>query len=296
MKWKPDVRTGIWVGLGIILGLVLIDGALLWRVVRGPINGLTFICALLVLLSLPTIVSIGYRVYNLTRLRYEFDRNRLLIFTAATRQIIPMNSIEQVIDGQSLEFKVKMHGLTWPGYQIGSGTIEGLGLTLSFAVTSPHEQVFVVTPTLTYGISVEDIDTFIEVFGTARQLGPSLQVQQESVQSTYVHWAIWRDRLAQGLLVANIVLSATLFAILCFRYPKLPPLLPLHYDVTGQVDRISPRKDVFVMPIISLIAWLANGALGGLLYRRERFASYLAWSGALLVQILFLLALWNIVL
>jgi uncharacterized membrane protein len=71
--------------------------------------------------------------------------------------------------------------------------------------------------------------------------------------------------------------------------------MPMHYDVTGAVDRISPRQDVFVLPVIGLIILVVNGIFGALLYRRERIATYMAWSGAVLVQVLFLLALWGIV-
>jgi hypothetical protein len=69
----------------------------------------------------------------------------------------------------------------------------------------------------------------------------------------------------------------------------------MHYDVTGSADRIAPRSAVFVLPTIGSITLAVNVLLGGLLYRRERLASYMAWSGAALVQVLFLVALWNIV-
>ena len=52
---------------------------------------------------------------------------------------------------------------------------------------------------------------------------------------------------------------------------------------------------LFALPVIGLIILLANDVFGALLYRRERVASYMAWSGAALVQVFFLLALWNIV-
>jgi hypothetical protein len=295
VKWKPHLRTGVWVGSGIVLLAVLIDSGLLWRAVNGPLNGMTFICAFTVLLSLPAIVLVGYRMYDLMRLRYEFDRNQLTIVTAATKQIIPMDSIKQVLDGRALDLRVRMRSLVWPGYFFGQGHIDGIGLTLFYAVEPLSRQAIVVTPTLAYGISVPDMDSFMDVFEASRQIGASVTIKQESLQSPYVHWPIWQDRIAQGVLLSSLVLNALLFAILCFRYPKLPNLLPLHYDVSGRVDRISPRSEVFALPIIGLITWLANTFFGALLYRRERIVSYLAWSGALLVQIFFLLALWNIV-
>ncbi len=295
MKWKPDPRTGMWVGGGLIVLLVLLDVGLVWRVVGGPVNGTTFVCALLVLLSLPTIALIGYRVYDLSQLRYEFDRNHLIIHTAGTRQIVPTCQIERVIDGRQGGLKVRMRSLPWPGLFLGQGTVEGVGLTLFYAVTPPREQAIVVTPALAYGISVDDMDSFLDVLTTCQELGPSVEVRQESEQSLYVRWDIWGDRLAQGVLLGGILLNVALFGMLLFRYPRLPNLLPLHYDTTGAVDRISPREDVFALPLIALITLAANGLLGALLYRRERVVSYMVWGGGVLVQVVFLLALWTIV-
>jgi hypothetical protein len=238
---------------------------------------------------------IGYRIYDLLHLHYEFDRNRLLIVTAATKQIIPLKSVEHVLDNRKNELGTRIRSLVWPGCFIGHGYVEGLGLTLFYGVTPPHEQAIVITPTLAYGISVPDMGALVEVFQACRALGPTVEVRQESVQAAYVHWPIWKDRVAQGVLLAGVLLGAALFAILLFRYPHLPNVLPMHYDATGRVDRIAPRSEAFDLPIIGLIAWATNGFLGTLFYRRQRIISYLAWSGALVVQVLFMLALWNIV-
>ncbi|MBL7199579.1 MAG: DUF1648 domain-containing protein [Anaerolineae bacterium] len=295
MKWKPDLRIGMWVGSGIILAILLVDAGLLLRTIYGPLNGVSFVCALLVLLSLLAIGAVGYRIYDLRKLRYEFDRNQLTIVTAASNQIVPMDRIQQVIEGRDAKLQKRMLSLTWPGCFIGRGQIQEIGLTLFYAATPLSGQAIVVTPTLAYGISVPDMEAFMEVFNANRRIGSSTEVVQESHRAAYTRWHIWTDHLAHGILLGSIVLNLALFAILCFRYPRLAHLLPLHYDLTGRVDRIAPRSQVFALPIIGLITWAANGVLGTALYRRERVASYLAWGGALLVQILFLLALWNIV-
>ena len=49
MNWRPNIRLGVLVGSGILLLIAAIDAGLLWRVIRGPINGLTFVCAFVVL-------------------------------------------------------------------------------------------------------------------------------------------------------------------------------------------------------------------------------------------------------
>lgn len=303
MNWTPDRRKGVLIGIGWILLLVLIDGLLLWRIVGGRINGWTFVAALIVLASLPAMVLLGYWLYGLMRLRYEFDRNRLVIYTAAGAQVVPMSSVIRVIDGREAslgetgpgKLEVSMKNLVWPGYWIGTGTIRDLGMTLFYAVTPPSEQAIVVTRSMAYGISVPDMETFVEVFRAALRMGPSVEVAQSSQRAPYLAWPIWGDRLLQSLVLGGVLINTLLFGILTFRYPSLPERLPLHFDAQGVVDRIATRQEVFDLPVISLIVLSVNGLLGMALYRRQRVAAYLAWGGGLVVQVFFFLALWNIV-
>jgi hypothetical protein len=295
VKWQPARRMGLLVGGAIILAVMLVDAVLLWRVTHGALNGWTFVSGWMAFMSLPAIAAIVYRMANLARLRYEFDRNQFVISTAATRQIVPMERIDRVIDGQHSDLEVRTRSLRWPGCYLGQGEIKGLGWTLFYAVSPPKRQVILVTPNLVYGITPPDMDAFHQVFQASKQLGPSAEVEHVSVRSPWTCWAIWSDRLAQGILVTGLVLCALLFALLCFRYPSLPNLLSMHYDVSGRVDRIAPRGEVFTLPVISAMIWAVNGVLGGLFYRHQRLLSYLAWSGAAIVQVLFLSALWSIV-
>jgi len=296
MKWRPSTRTGLWVGAGIILAIVLLDAGLVWRVVAGPISGWTFVCALLTLSSVAAIGLLGYRLYDLSQLGYEFNRNQLVIRTAGTQQIIPTGSIERVIDGRETAIEARVRGPTWPGYYVGEGQVEDVGMALFYAVAPPRAQAIVVTPSLAYGISVDDMESFLEVLATCQEIGPSVEVQQRSSEARYVRWDIWHDRLAQGVLFGGIAINLVLFGLLLFRYPLLPDAIPMHWDATGLVDRIALRQAVFALPVFGLITLLANDGLGAVFYRRERVASYMLWSGAVLVQLLFLLALWQIIL
>jgi hypothetical protein len=295
VNWTPRRRKGAWIGAGWILLIVVIDSLLLWRVIGGKLNGWTFICALLPLASMPGMALIGYWIYGLMRLRYEFDRNRLVITTASGKQIIPMSNVKQVIDGRNAGLKVQMKSPVWPGYWIGHGTIEGIGLALFYGVDPPQAQAIVVTSSLAYGFSVPDMDMFLKVFHAALRLAPNVQIDQASEKAAYVNWAIWQDHLMQILLSLGLAIDVLLFGVLIFAYPRLPTRLPLHFDASGAVDRIAPQNDVFALPMIGLIVWSLNGIIGAVLYRRQRMASYLVWSGGIVVQILLFLAMWNIV-
>jgi hypothetical protein len=211
-----------------------------------------------------------------------------------------MRSVERILDGyvhdaRDPRLTARIRSLVWPGCYVGPGYIEGVGLTLFYGVAPPRDQVILMTPSLAYGVSVPDMQAFRDVFSACRELGPTAEVQPESIRAAYADWSIWRDRVAQGVLLGGILVCAVLFAILLFRYPRLPNVLPMHYDAAGRVDRIAPRSEAFDLPVIGLITWATNVVLGAIFYRRQRMLSYLAWSGTLVVLVLFLLALWNIV-
>ena len=294
MVWKPRRSVGGLVGLAAILFLVAVDGLLLSRL-RGPVSLASFFIALAVAASLPFLALLGYWLYGYFSLRYRLDRNALTIVWGATRQIVPMASIQRVVRGEELGGRVDIEGMNWPGYWVGHGRVEGIGLVLLYATRPLAEQLLVVTPTLAYGISPDEPEKFLQAFELRRRLGPLQRVSQESHQPGFLTWPIWQDRLAHLLGALGLLANAALFAYLCWRYPALPAFLPLRFDALGQTDRIAPRSEVFKLPFIGLLALTANCGLGFLVHRRERFGSYLLLAGAFLVQILLWLAVLGIV-
>jgi len=288
---RPRRLRGFLVGLGLVAGITALDALLVTWITRRPVDLLTFVLGLLVILSLPALVLMGYWLYSLAGMRYTLERNGLVITCGAARQIIPMNSIQQVIAGAGHTLEGRMRGVRWPGYWLGNGRLTGLGLTLFYATAPLDEQLLVVTPTLTYAISPADVEAFTRAFEARRQLGPLKQWSQESRQARFATWPVWSDRVGHVLLGLGLLLSAWLFAHLCWRYPTLPSMVPLHFDAAGAVDRSGARGNLFVLPLIGLLVWAGNGALGLLLRAREGVAAYLLWSGTLFVQVLLIVAM-----
>jgi len=291
MEWKPRRIRGVLTGMGLVAGIVILDTLLVMWIAHKPVDLLTFVLGLIVALSLPVLVLMVYWLYSLAGMRYTLDRNGLVITCGATKQIVPMDSIRQVMPGAGLVLEGRMHGVRWPGYWLGHGRLTRLGLTLFYATAPLNEQLLVVTPTLTYAISPADAEAFTQAFETRRQLGPLKRWSQESQQARFASWLIWSDRVGHVFLGLGLLLNAGLFAYLCWRFPGLPSIVPLHFDAAGAVDRSGARNSLFILPLIGLLIWGGNSALGLLLRARERVAAYLLWSGTLLVQILLIVAM-----
>lgn len=104
-----------------------------------------------------------------------------------------------------------------------------------------------------------------------------------------------RDRALQILFALAVLGNLALFAYLGIRFDALPDPLPLHFDAAGLADRIEAKNGIFGLPIIGALVLALNFALGIPAHRRERAATLLLTTGALLVQILLWFAVNNIV-
>jgi hypothetical protein len=285
-EWKVNARLGLGVGISLVIAVIVVDVGLVWLAATRPLSIGTFITGLAVLASLGLLGLIGYWLYGLARSGYSLDRNALVIRWGPTEQTIPTSQIERVLVGDEVEGRIQFYGGMWPGHCVGYGEVTGAGPALFYATVPPRHQIYAVTPGLTYGISPANRDGFLESLHKRLQMGPTQIMEQSSKRPGFLNWAIWRDRLGLALLAAGFLTVLALTGLLCFRFPALPRLVPLHFDAMGNPDRLGLQAQIFILPLIGLLTLLLNGALGRLVYRRERTASYLLWSGAILIQVL----------
>jgi hypothetical protein len=284
-EWHTDPQTGLRVGAALIIAILLVTGGLLAWIFTQPISILTFLAALTVLINSVIVGLLIYWIGGLVRSGYTLDRNALVITWGASEQIVPTSEIKQVVMGSDLEGRVRFRGMRWPGYWVGDGDIEGMGPVIFYATVPPDQQIFIITEGVCYGLSPEEDESFLRTLHSRLQLGPTQMVEPSSSGPAFLSWDFWGDWLAIGLLFGGLVGVLALFGLLAARFPTLPRLLPLHFDATGNPDRLGPQGMVFFVPLIGLMVWLVNGGLGGVFYRRERMASYLLWGGSVLVQV-----------
>ena len=295
MEWTTDKRTGAQTGLLFIVGLVVLDILCLIVMTTEPIGPLTFFMGVLILASIPLIAALAYQLYGLSRSGYDADRNAVTIQWGAIRQIIPVEAIQRIMLATELEYGVSgFRGWRWPGLMQGHGELPEAGLTLFYSSSALQNQLILITPTLSYAISPDDMAGFIESLKARYELSPTQAVAQTTTHPAFYDWPLWRDRVAQGLILAGAALCLLLFGLVTFRYPDLPSVIPLHYNIAGVVDRRGAISQAFVLPLIGLLALGANTLLGGLFYRREQMASYLLWGGAIIVQLLLWIGMVNL--
>jgi hypothetical protein len=174
---------------------------------------------------------------------------------------------------------------------VGLGRIAGTGNTLFYATSSLRAQVVISTSSLNYAISPESIEGFLSDLDSYRRVGTLRPLEEKSDRSAFADHPFWRDRATHVLLGLGVLLNALLFAYLSWRYRGLPDLLPLHFDSQGIADIISPRDEIFRIPTAGLLILFVNLAIGVLVHRQERLASYILFGAIVITQVLLLIPL-----
>ena len=296
MNWKPARSAGGWVGLGLVGICALASLGLFWLLITRPISILSFFLALVVLAGVVLVAGLGYWTLGFYTLRYRLDRNGVVITWGVIRQVIPAANIVRLAPGAELAPSTRVRGFTWRGYYVGSGHDPTLGPVLFYATRPRAEQLLVVTPTLTYAISPRDPAAFELEYSLRSSLGPTVVLSQGASLARIARLSLWRDRWLWVLLGLTLLANVLLFGYMSWQHPYLPELLPLHFSILGQVDRVGERNELFLLPIIGLIVLVINVVFGGLIHVRERLGTYMLWASALGVQILLWLATVNIIL
>ncbi len=295
MSFKPIPCADRWYGPLIILGLIVLDVLFVRIVTARPVDGLSFLLALIVLASLLAIFYLYYRSRGAFNLEYWVDRNGITLVWGPTRQIVPMGEIQRVVPSPKVAPKEGASPWHWPCPHRRRMRTEMFGIVNAYGTVPLGEQIILVTSGENYSISPSDTQGFLNALQERFALGVNRPVEPELRRPPIWTWPLWRDRGALFLIGTGLLGVLVMFGALCFRYPGLSADLPLHFDVTGLPDRISPKSELFILPLMGLAVWFFNTGAGIWLYRRvQRGAAYLLWFGALAVQGIAGLALLNL--
>lgn len=296
MVFRPPRLAPLLVGLGAVLVALALAGAWTVALLESPISLSSFFLGLWVFLLLALAAVMAWRTYCCWGLRYRLTRDALTIRWGHRKVVVPIEEIHEVVEGEGKTISWT-GGIHWYAYHVGQGQVEGLGPAYFYSThLSPRHLIYMVTGDLCYGISLENPRRFARALETCRGLG-SLSRQEVTTieESRLVRLPLWRDPWVLALFLGAFLANLALFAYLSHRYPSLSAFLPLHFAASGQVDRIGMKLEVFKLPGMALAVLGGNGLVSLLLHLRERYLALLALAVALLVQILFWIAVVRII-
>lgn len=296
--WRLNIRTGWIVGLTLSVILIGATVGLIVAAIVTPVSLRVFLLGLGACVTLGLALRVLYQLWGLINASYELDRNALVIHWGPIEHQIPMVSIRDVIAGTKLDNVRIRPNLRWPGYKvaIGSATTSkdddapdealptNLDPVLFYASTPLSEQVVLRTDGITYAISPEDTEAFLEALRDRLEMGPTQEIEEHSTHPAFLDWEIWHDRWSLAMLGSSLALLVLLVGVLCWRFPSLPPEIALRFTPAGSILLTGSRTRIFYFALLGVAFTVINGGLGLFFYRRQRPISYFLWSGLLAVM------------
>jgi hypothetical protein len=295
-RWKPFSAPGRW--LALVLALAFTGGAIAFgmlassHLAQSPAEwqiNLEFYLKLLAFCLLCALAGGTWtRFLQASTLWYGIDRNAVFIASMGNVDLVPLDQIVR------LDFGGKVVGLPQPLTQ-GIGCFWGMAEldeqpVLVRSTMPPSRCLFVVTPRMTYAISPNEVDTFVQDLEQRRNLGTTKQLIPEVSYGPWINTPFWNDGNSKWLLALTLIINLITVGILAWYFPTLPQMVEMRFDAVGGVSEFRPRHHAVFLPLAALAITLTNlfGAL--IFFQYEKLVSRLLQGASIVVQILFCVA------
>lgn len=320
-RWRSAPSAGSLVG---ILALLLCAGGIAALVLRAipAATGMAVQVGLwvAVLLLAVTGMAVAVLLWGYLTLGYRLEEagGGALVLRWAWRTVrIPLDEIEYLGPARQIIDTTRARRLwPWPGYYLSALHDDALGRVQFLATLPPRRQLLVCSARGSFGISpdrpTQVLARYRDLLEQSRRADPAVSpafadsadgatVLEEEEELTFPvltgtgqrafrertagqTFSLFQDCPAVTLLLAGGALITAMVWFIVLRYDSVPQTLPLHYNATGQPDRIGTPREIFILPLITALVAAVNIALAWSVIRFDRFAARLLLSGTCLVQ------------
>jgi hypothetical protein len=243
-------------------------------------------------IPLPILV---YRLYSLARANYTLDRDQLTLTWGLRVEQIPVSEIEWVRPLSSMTRPFPMPFFRLPGSLLGLRRHPDLG-PVEFLASEEKSLLLVATSRQVFAISPEATTAFLQDLQHAIELGSLSPALPQSVYPSFVVAQAWDSALARYLWLAGFFVNIGLLAWVSLMAPALGHV-SLGFLASGAARPPSPGLALILLPVVSLLFYLAGWGAGLMIYRTEarRPMAFILWTSGLVSSLLFLLAVLFIV-
>lgn len=279
---------------GAIVGATLVAFyAILIHAMRQQSLGLdVFLMGLFLAASLPATFTWLRGMLELLTLQYTINRNGLVISTLFMAHMIPHDAIKEIMPGRQVQ--ARLRSPHWPGFIHARIQHPWLGELRILSTEPLDRQIILVTEGVSYGISPHDVKEFLQSYARYQSLGPITSLPHIDAPRTIATWPIWHDRVFWSGFTVALLLNVALAGYALLAYDRLPSIIPMHWDIYGQIDRLAPKAWIFWIPFIGEATLLFNTLVGILVSFRERFGARLLGWASVAIQASLWFAAWGI--
>lgn len=290
----PPRRAGYIFHIIAIIVLINLVGSFVFQAVQsslGPVFLLFLLGALLIATPLPTLF---YRLYGLYRSSYTLEREGIRLIWGLREVDIPMTDIDWVRLDTTLDSPLELPVIRWPGGLLGVRKHRDMG-EVEFLATRQNGLVLIGAKQKVYAISPRDEKAFIKAFRQQIELGPLKPITARSVYPSFLLAEVWKSKLTRTLLIAGLGLNLSLLTWVALAAPNRETI-SLGFAPNGALLPPVPGVQLFLLPIVNTIFYLANFVAAVYFFRRDKKhpMMYLMWGGSVVTGSLFLSAVYLI--
>ncbi|MBV9896216.1 MAG: DUF1648 domain-containing protein [Chloroflexi bacterium] len=284
--------------LAVLVAAVLLVAGLAVLVVAasrepGPTMVALF-CAAAVLVAAGSLLGLWALAYR--RLSYALTQTALRVEWLGRTLVVPYAAVQGIYGGQRLAGNAAPGGPRWPGVNVGSRWVRGMGKLRFFATSSDQSQLTLIT--VEHGglvLSARDVVAFQTSLIDHVEASPEEEATWHEAPPTTAPWTALLDLWLPVCAAVGVLVLLLLLAVIAIRYANLPDQLPIHFDVSGESSYTTAKSDLLRLPLLGLIVLALNWVLGVMVHARERVLARLLWLVAIVVDLVLLIGLVRIV-
>ena len=284
-EFRPPRALGVIVGGAFAAWAALFAGLTLRVGIGAPAEFKTFLAWLVSGVLILLAGTFANWTYALSTLSYVIDRETLVIRWGFRRVVIPIDTIQRMVPGRTLD-EAKIEGLNWWGCHIGHADVKRVGYTLFYSThSSPDELLYVVTSEESYALTVLDQAAFAEEIQARASLGTVEHHVQRSAATGLAALPFWRDRVAVVAVAASVVTCSVLAGYVYSQYPDLPSVVQLSFPALGGVVRVGGKVELLRIVYLGAGILAVNTVLGIAVHARERAAGLWLLTSTSMLQV-----------
>jgi hypothetical protein len=236
------------------------------------------------------------------RLAYSLTENALRIDWLGRVVVVPYQAIHGIYTGQRLEGHASPGALSWPGINVGSSRVRGLGRLRFFATSADQSHMTLIT--VEHGgvvVSAREPQVFraaliehVERFGDL-PVEPADRETWQQRGPIAAPWTALADRWLPACVTAGVLAVLLVLGTIDVRYDTLPAEIPLHFDGSLAASQIAPKADLLRIPLLGFVSLVVDWTAGIAVHERERLLARLLWLGGAVVQLVLLVGVVRLV-
>jgi hypothetical protein len=230
--------------------------------------------------------AIAYR-----RLTYALTESALRIGWLGRTVIVPYTAIQGIYTGQRLSGHATPDMPVWPGINVGSARVRGMGRLRFFATSTDQSALSLVS--VEHGgviVSARDPQGFRAALidhverSADPDAEPSARLVQQTPPTSFPWTAVADPWLPLCVALGTLVLLLVLAGVVS-RFDALPDSVPLRFDAGGRPSFIAPKSDLLRLPLLGLACLIVDWGIGVWVHAREAALARVLWLGGAVVQV-----------